>query len=170
MTNIKHRLLTAFFVVTIISALGFLMFPYLSFFLVPAYPEMAPSKTMKAVPYVYEEIAANLWEQQGLYVISADDNSNIVLLKLENDGSYNKLFIKDFSENALLINTNSPSLPDYIRVFKNSVAFEFGEMKYYRLIYSKSLASAIIDLYQTDLLKEYHLVKRVSKNWYFFYY
>ncbi len=170
MTNIKHRLLIALFVVTIISAFGFALFPYLSFFLIPAYPEMVPSKKMKTVPYVYEEIAANLWEQEGLYVISVDDNSSIVLLKSEDDGSYNEIFIKEYSVNALLIDTNSPSLPNYIRVFKNSVAFEFGEMKRYCLIYSKSLAGAIIDLYQTDLLKEYHLVKRVSKNWYFFYY
>ena len=62
-------------------------------------------------------------------------------------------------------------IPDFVRVTEKSIIFYCSpDLINYMLIHSDSAINIVSDLKNMNVLKNYHLIKRIDQGWYFIYY
>lgn len=144
---------------------------FVAFIKAPAYPEYVPSDSFTEVPEVYSTICGALQGKKGFYRMSFDKASTISLNKVNESNITDEDVINIIGDKSELFVDEKLVIPDFIRVMDKSIMFYCSpDLINYMLIHSDSVISIVSDLKNINVLKNYHLIKRIDSGWYFIYY
>ena len=142
-----------------------------AFIKTPAYPEYVPSDSFTEVPEVYSIICDALQGKKGLYRMNFDKARTISLNKVNESNITDKDVIDIIGDKSELFVEEKLVIPDFVRVTDKSIIFYCSpDLINYMLIHSDSVISIVSDLKNMNVLKNYHLIKRIDSGWYFIYY
>ena len=144
---------------------------FVAFIKAPAYPEYVPSDGFTEVPEVYSTICGALQGKKGFYRMNFDKASTISLNKVNESNITDKDVIDIIGDKSELFVEEKLVIPDFVRVTDKSIIFYCSpDLINYMLIHSDSVISIVSDLKNMNVLKNYHLIKRIDSGWYFIYY
>lgn len=144
---------------------------FVAFIKAPAYPKYVPSDSFTEVPEVYSTICGALQGKKGFYRMNFDKASTISLNKVNESNITDEDVINIIDDKSELFVDEKLVIPDFIRVMDKSIMFYCSpDLINYMLIHSDSVISIVSDLKNMNVLKNYHLIKRIDSGWYFIYY